>query len=38
VDDLIRIGGDLARLVLARAVAAHLEDRAFVDGGRTVVF
>jgi formyltetrahydrofolate deformylase len=38
VDDLIRIGGDLERLVLARAVRAHLEDKVLVDGERTVVF
>jgi formyltetrahydrofolate deformylase len=38
VDDLVRIGRDLERLVLARAVRAHLEDRVLVDGARTVVF
>jgi len=38
VGDLIRIGRDLERLVLARAVRAHLEDRVLVDGERTVVF
>jgi formyltetrahydrofolate deformylase len=38
VPDLIRIGRDLERLVLARAVRAHLEDRVLVDGERTVVF
>jgi formyltetrahydrofolate deformylase len=38
VDDLARIGRDLERLVLARAVRAHLEDRVLVDGERTVVF
>jgi len=38
VDDLVRIGRDLERLVLARAVRAHLEDRVLVDGERTVVF
>ncbi len=36
--DLIRIGRDAERLVLARAVKAHLEDRVLLDGGRTVVF
>jgi formyltetrahydrofolate deformylase len=30
--------GDVERLVLARAVGRHLEDRAIVDGRRTVVF
>ena len=37
VGDLVRIGRDLERLVLARAVRAHLEDRVLVDGERTVV-
>ena len=36
--DLVRIGRDIERLVLARAVKWHLEDRILVDGGRTVVF
>jgi formyltetrahydrofolate deformylase len=38
VDDLMRIGRDIERLVLARAVKAHLEDRVLLDGARTVVF
>jgi formyltetrahydrofolate deformylase len=38
VPDLVRIGRDVERLVLARAVTAHLEDRVLIDGGRTVVF
>jgi len=38
VSDLVRIGRDLERLVLARAVRAHLEDRVLIDGERTVVF
>jgi formyltetrahydrofolate deformylase len=36
--DLVRIGRDMERLVLARAVKAHLEDRVLLDGARTVVF
>ena len=36
--DLVRIGRDIERLVLARAVKAHLEDRVLLDGARTVVF
>jgi len=36
--DLVRIGRDIERLVLARAVKWHLEDRILVDGTRTVVF
>jgi len=36
--DLERIGRDIERLVLARAVAAHLDDRVLLDGDRTIVF
>ncbi len=36
--DLVRIGRDIERIVLARAVKAHLEDRVLLDGARTVVF
>lgn len=38
VADLVRKGRDVERIVLARAVRAHAEDRVFVDGRRTVVF
>jgi formyltetrahydrofolate deformylase len=38
VDDLIRKGRDLERMVLARAVRLHLEDRILVYGNKTVVF
>lgn len=38
VTDLVRIGRDIERLVLARAVIAHLDDRVLLDGERTVVF
>jgi formyltetrahydrofolate deformylase len=38
VDDLIGIGRDVERLVLARAVKAHLDDRVLLDGARTIVF
>jgi len=38
VDDLVRIGRDIERLVLARAVKAHLDDRVLLDGDRTIVF
>jgi formyltetrahydrofolate deformylase len=38
VADLMRIGRDIERLVLARAVIAHLGDRVLLDGERTVVF
>jgi formyltetrahydrofolate deformylase len=37
-NELMRIGRDIERTVLARAVIAHLEDRVLVDGARTVVF
>ena len=37
-EDLVRIGRDMERLVLARAVTAHLEDRVLLDGARTIVF
>jgi formyltetrahydrofolate deformylase len=36
--DLTRVGRDVERLVLARAVRWHLEDRVIVHGNRTVVF
>ena len=38
VDDLVRKGRDLERVVLARAVRAHLEHRVLVYGRKTVVF
>jgi formyltetrahydrofolate deformylase len=38
VHDLIRKGKDLERLVLARAVRLHLQNRVLVYGNRTVVF
>ncbi len=38
VGDLVQIGRDVERVVLARAVRRHLEDRVLVHDGRTVVF
>ena len=38
VEDLVRVGREVERRVLARAVRWHLEDRILVDGNRTVVF
>jgi formyltetrahydrofolate deformylase len=38
VEDLTRVGEDIERNVLARAVRLHLEDRALIDGNRTVIF
>lgn len=37
-DELVRVGREVERSVLARAVQWHLEDRVFVYGNRTVVF
>jgi formyltetrahydrofolate deformylase len=38
VVDLVRKGKDLERVVLARAVRSHLQNRVLVYGNRTVVF
>ncbi len=38
IHDLERLGRDVERVVLARAVSLHLDDRVIVDGRRTVVF
>ncbi|AFZ68334.1 formyltetrahydrofolate deformylase [Deinococcus peraridilitoris] len=35
---LVRIGRDIERTVLARAVKAHVEDRVLIDGNKTLVF
>jgi formyltetrahydrofolate deformylase len=37
-DDLVRKGRDIERRVLARAVAFHLDRRAFLSGHKTIVF
>jgi formyltetrahydrofolate deformylase len=37
VQDLERVGRDIERMVLARAVSLHLDDRVIVDGRRTIV-
>jgi formyltetrahydrofolate deformylase len=37
-EELSRIGSDIERIVLARAVKAHLEHRIIVAGRRTIVF
>src|SRR5947209_14664618 len=37
-ETLARVGRDVERIVLARAVKWHLDDRILVDGTRTVVF
>lgn len=36
-DELVRVGRDVERVVLARAVRAHLERRVFVEGRRTII-
>lgn len=38
VEDLIRKGRDLEKIVLSRAVRAHVENRVLVYGNKTVVF
>jgi len=37
-DDLVRKGRDIERRVLAEAVRLHLEDRALLNGNKTVMF
>ena len=37
-EDLVRKGRDIERRVLARAVAFHLDGRAFANGAKTIVF
>lgn len=37
-DDMVRLGRDVEKSVLARAVLNHLEDRVIVHGNKTVVF
>lgn len=38
VPAMVRKGRDIEKIVLARGLRAHLEDRVLVHGGRTVVF
>ncbi|MGH9109095.1 MAG: formyltetrahydrofolate deformylase [Acidimicrobiales bacterium] len=38
VEELVRVGRDVERTVLARGLRWHLEDRVLVNGVRTVVF
>jgi formyltetrahydrofolate deformylase len=38
IGGLEHVGRDIERLVLARAVSLHLDDRVIVDGRRTIVF
>jgi formyltetrahydrofolate deformylase len=38
IEDLIRVGRDVERVTLSRALRSHLDDRVLVHDGRTVVF
>lgn len=38
VDDLVRLGADVERAVLSRAVSWHCEDRIIRNGNQTIVF
>lgn len=38
IDELVRVGRDIERSVLARGLRWHVEDRVLLNGSRTVVF
>ncbi len=38
VEDMVRLGRDVEKTVLARGLRWHLEDRVLVHGNKTVVF
>jgi formyltetrahydrofolate deformylase len=38
VEDMVRLGKDVEKTVLARGVRYHLEDRVLLHGNKTVVF
>ncbi len=38
IDDLVRLGRDVEKSVLARGLRNHLEDRVLIHGNKTVVF
>jgi formyltetrahydrofolate deformylase len=38
IEDLVRVGRDVERVALARALRNHLDDRVLVHEGRTIVF
>jgi formyltetrahydrofolate deformylase len=38
VDDMARYGKDIEKIVLARGLRYHLEDRVLAHGNKTVVF
>lgn len=38
VEDMVRLGKDVEKMVLSRGVRAHLEDRVLLHGNKTIVF
>ncbi len=38
VDDMVRLGRDVEKMVLSRGLRYHLEDRVMIHGNKTVVF
>jgi len=38
VEDMVRLGKDVEKMVLARGVRSHVEDRVLLHGNKTVVF
>lgn len=38
IDDMVRIGKDIEKIVLARGLRYHLEDRVLIHGNKTIVF
>jgi len=38
IEDMIRLGRDVEKQVLARGLPYHLEDRALIRGNKTVIF
>jgi formyltetrahydrofolate deformylase len=38
IEDLVRVGRDVERITLARALRSHINDRVLVHDGRTIVF
>ena len=38
IEDLVRIGKDVEKQVLAKGLRYHLEDRIMVDGNKTIIF
>ncbi|KZZ41157.1 MAG: formyltetrahydrofolate deformylase [Saccharospirillaceae bacterium] len=38
VEDMVRLGKDVEKMVLARGVRSHIEDRVLLHGNKTIVF